>query len=718
MSFSWSSTFLVGTATTFSQGDKIILPQTALESIIQAHASAPSSYPSDQTDSTYDPTSWENPPSYYNNNNISKKQDLPSPLTFQIRNPANRLLTHGGVREFSALDNQVHLPLWMMNSLSVSEGDQVMIKYLLLPKGTWAKFRPLTTDFFSEVLDLRALLEASLRSHYTTLTKGEILKVQQGNKEFEFLVGDLKPEHSAGQAVCITDTDLEVDIEPLETDMQQQHQHQQQQNSVIQNGKITQTNGMSTSLSHMMNSSRDRSLKIGFESHGEVVVDSYQCWSIDIPNRNSGIQITVNVVPPTTTAVSVDTEDLDVVVSTKAPVSLEDHIWANFESLNPRVITIPASDQEYSRKQEDGSQLIHIGLYGRASSTSSLTSEASSSSAMATAETVKGIVRYSIVVRYYDGESLSASSSSGATTNVQQQQEIPNKDAPGYQECTNCGSWIPERTIMLHTNFCLRNNAKCDRCGQVMKKDELPNHFHCDHCDKGSLASNARDMIRGLHSHESYCGDRTIQCQKCSAMVSLKDVQVHAQNHEFQRQNQPAPQLCSNQNCLRIKSSGGGNAGAGTASGGSNNILGLCQLCFGPFWIPTEDPKNQKLVQRLARKYHSQLMTGCGNSWCRNEYCASFRGQGLDATTAATELMGILKEAKVGASTTSYIQGGKTWLCVDEGATRKKVMAELLHQDLQAKYSIEWCIKALEMEKSDLEAASQWLNLHAPRKQK
>ncbi|KAG0364718.1 hypothetical protein BGX24_004483 [Mortierella sp. AD032] len=718
MPFAWSSTFTIGQPVESSKGDRIILPQPALESIIQAHASAPPPPPI-LPDPNYDPTSWAQP-QYNPYEHLNKPQELPSPLTFQIRNPANRLLTHGGVKEFSAADGQVHLPVWMMSSLALSPGDQVMIKYAALPKGTWAKFRPLSADYM-EILDFRALLEARLRSNYTTLTRGEVLNVHQGTKEFGFVVEELKPE--PGEAVCITDTDLEVDIEPLDAEMV--------------DGTTQSARGVLNGHGSRGGTNLDNVLKIGVESQGHVAPKAYQRWTVDIPIQKFGIKITVHVQEP---------GDLDVVVSTKHPVSLQDHIWANFDSVGPRVITIPAADQDYTTQQD--SQIINIALHGRESSGS-----ASSGSSTSTAPASAGEVFYSIQVQYHDDQDSSSTPSSDPATIV----DIPNKDAPGYQECSNCGSWIPERTIMLHSSFCHRNNAKCTKCGLVMKKEDLPDHFHCDHCDmhgsisekkkhmeiyhgwyqcpcesfespslpelakhrrttcserfiicrychtlvqQGGPSSNARDRMRGLNSHESYCGDRTIQCQKCSQIVSLKDVQVHAQNHEYQRQNQATPQLCSNQNCVRGK-------------GSTVNVLGLCQLCFGPYWIPTEDPKNQKLVQRLARKYHSQLMTGCGNNWCRNQYCATSRGRQMDATSAATEMMGILKEARVGAA-----DGHKTWLCVDEGTTRRKVMAELLQEEVRGQYTIEWCVKALEAERTDLEAAAQWLHLQAPKVKK
>ncbi|KAF9926635.1 hypothetical protein FBU30_003819 [Linnemannia zychae] len=543
MSFTWSSTFTIGQSNDITKGDKIILPQAALESIIKAYVSAPVS-PNVQP--VLGPESFSRAQSQYDSfdQSRSRQQELPSPLIFQIRNPANRFLIHGGVREFSADDGQVYLPEWMMTSLALNPGDQVMIKYASLPKGIWAKFRPVTADYL-EILDFRALFEAQLRANYTALTRGEVLKVYQGNKEFEFIIEELKP--APGDAVCIIDTDLEVNIEPLEMKADEE--------TILSAGRMS--NGVRPKDPESGNSGHV--LKIGSERQGRVPQGEYERWAIDIPNRKSSVEIVVHVQEP---------GDLDVVISTKLPVSLQDHIWANFESTSSRIIIIPASDQDYAGQQD--SQTIHVAVYGRKSS---ITTTSISSFPVSTVPDLTGITLYSIQINYYNDVNSSSTIPSG---------NIPNKDVPGFHECTNCGSWIPERTKELHNNFCHRNNAKCDSCNLVMKKEDFLNHFHCDHCDKygdisekkkhmeiyhgwyqcscgsfessalpelaihrreacpekliicrychtlvqqGGLTSNMRDRIRGLHSHESYCGDRTIQCQKCLQMVSLKDIQ-------------------------------------------------------------------------------------------------------------------------------------------------------------------------------------------------
>lgn len=57
----------------------------------------------------------------------------------------------------------------------------------------------------------RAAFEGYLRSHYATLTTGEILTIKQANSSYQFVVDSLKPAN----AVQVVDTDLEVEISPL-----------------------------------------------------------------------------------------------------------------------------------------------------------------------------------------------------------------------------------------------------------------------------------------------------------------------------------------------------------------------------------------------------------------------------------------------------------------------------------------------------------------------
>lgn len=172
---SWSSHyFAYNAAKELNYGDKIKLPAVALEQLLAKAGSQP----------------------------------LPSPLTFQLRHPTTSKIIHCGVKEFSVSEtDRVELPEWIMTFLSLTPGDRILIKLLILPKATWTQLKPISTNY-REIQDYRAALEDHLRKHYNTLTQGQVLSCRYGGQNYLFEVAELKPAN----AVSINDTDLEVDI--------------------------------------------------------------------------------------------------------------------------------------------------------------------------------------------------------------------------------------------------------------------------------------------------------------------------------------------------------------------------------------------------------------------------------------------------------------------------------------------------------------------------
>jgi hypothetical protein len=87
--------------------------------------------------------------------------------------------THCGVREFSAPVGTIGLPPKVRDSLSLPAdlaGSEVaQIKYVLLPKCTFAKLQPKQNNFI-EVGPVKMCLEENLRFH-TALTVGDVLTV-------------------------------------------------------------------------------------------------------------------------------------------------------------------------------------------------------------------------------------------------------------------------------------------------------------------------------------------------------------------------------------------------------------------------------------------------------------------------------------------------------------------------------------------------------------
>lgn len=198
-------------------GDKILLPQSALEQLLAAASSQPQ-----PPQPVIDPESWDAPQDYLQQQ--QQQQQLPHPLIFRLYNPANNRFSHAVPREFSAEEGEVGISPFLREALGLDEKDEeplrdgeeegsrekprITIVSKSLPKGTHVRLRPLEAGYDDE--DWKALLERHLRMHFTTLTVGEILSVggrtSSGGKkdqgEFRFLIDKLEPE----EAVCIVDT--------------------------------------------------------------------------------------------------------------------------------------------------------------------------------------------------------------------------------------------------------------------------------------------------------------------------------------------------------------------------------------------------------------------------------------------------------------------------------------------------------------------------------
>ncbi|EPB87006.1 hypothetical protein HMPREF1544_06224 [Mucor circinelloides 1006PhL] len=636
----WSSHFTVESAPVeLNHGDKVILPPSALEQLLQQ---------------------------------VGPAGTLPSPLTFELRHPHTAATMHCGVKEFSSGGSTIQLPDWMRESLGLTREDHVLIRLSLLPKGTFARLKPLSHDY-RDITDYRAALEAHLRGHYNTLTNGQTLSCRYGGRVYEFQVMELKPQ----DAVSITDTDLEVEMDPITS--------------------ISTKSNAATSIVQLNQPIPATS----------VTAKQYHYWKLEL---NQAQSIVLNV--------KVESGNADVVVSSidKSP-TLDNHEWSDLSS--------------------DSERSIHIRN-------------------MSTATLFVGIHGYTDAVVSWEA---TVDSDMDIVTKENEREE---QDTAGKVQCKNCHAWIAERTLMLHEGFCYRNNVVCEwGCGKVFKKDsqELHEHWHCDQCDaigdtqengerekhveychtpktcvctifttqsyealaehrrttcaeklitcrychiltaQGVVSLDPRDRLLGLHSHESYCGSRTITCQKCNKPIPIKDITVHAKIHDVKRQQQVLPPVCCNRNCIRPR---------------QKNRLMLCQYCFGPFWITEDDPKNAKLIQRVARKLHSQLTVGCGNAWCRNKYCATSTNDPKDATTAASLLIPLIKNLP--RELASYNPNPELYFCVDESVTRKKFLAELLVNQSDGKYDLGWCVVAIENSQEDLDAAQLWLDRNAPRK--
>lgn len=130
------------------------------------------------------------------------------PMLFEMSNERAHRRTHGGVQEFIAEEGTCYLPHWMMCHLLLSEGDLIRVTNTSLPKGSFVKLQPLTSDFL-DIHNPRAVLENSLRN-FATLTVGDCIVINYNNKNFEIEIVECKPAN----AISIIEADVNVDFAP------------------------------------------------------------------------------------------------------------------------------------------------------------------------------------------------------------------------------------------------------------------------------------------------------------------------------------------------------------------------------------------------------------------------------------------------------------------------------------------------------------------------
>lgn len=720
-SLRWSSQFIVTPPpqTPRLPGDKITLPQRALEELL---AIAPIQEVSSRGARThtraFDPF---NPHTFAaesraREQGVDRQHQLPHPLTFRVVNPQNGRVIYAGIREFSAPENEVGLSAFLRNALGIEEsqtndgasdveqsgatngvetqGPTVTVHAKQLPKGSYVRLRPLEAGYDPE--DWKALLERYLRDNFTTLTTGEILAVSGGRNElFRFLVDRVEPQ---GDGICVVDTDLEVDILALTEDQARETLRKRLEKA-------------SRAPGSRGGSSIGGALSLGETVTGQVVPGEYVDYEFRDWNRDDIIAAEIDVLD--------DDTNVSLLVS---PFSSrqrnrprdDEHVFGDFSSRQSKQIEIASTNAEL-----DGAEALYVSAHAFSSSTGD-----------ATDASQKTPVPYKlrIVVNPSDSE------------DVRKEDESGPQD-PDDVQCKNCLQWVPQRTLVLHENFCLRNNVVCPQCRNVFQKRsaEWQNHWHCEHDDsygndaaskqshnkifhqrcscsacgfeaeglprlaqhrtticpgkpilcqfchlvvpqQGESEPDLHDpdvLLSGLTPHELVDGGRTTECHLCNKIIRLRDMNTHLRHHDLERLSRPPPRICLNQNCGRTLDARSG--------GVKNDSLGLCNICFGPLYVDTYDPDGKALRRRIERRYLSQMMTGCGKQWCQNEYCKAGKSNNNNNNTQPQTMSAanILTTTRplinaVNVQPDSTPNTAPFFFCTDQTGQQRRTMAEML----------------------------------------
>ena len=691
----WSSKFTVSASPTPRglTGDKITLPQSALEQLLAAATEG-------------------------------QGGGLPHPLTFRLVNPENSRAIYAGIREFSAEDGHIGLSAFLRAALGLEDkAGELTVHAKRLPKGTYVRLRPLEAGYDED--DWKPLLERYLRQNFTTLTKGELLSVpgQQQQQRFQLLVDKVQPDD--GDAICVVDTDLEVDIEALSEEQAREtlkRRLEKQAANKIPPSSSSSTGGIVT---------------VGDVVSGQVVPGVYVYYELRGMQKDDSISLDLEATDG----------DIDLLASPftahqRRRPREDEFVFADLSSESHKHVgPVDSSDAEAllisvhpwlngDEQQQDQRPLaytLHITAAG----------------------TVRG--------------------------GQKEEEEDVDMHEPGDVQCKNCRQWVPQRSLFLHENFCYRNNVACPKCNNVFQKRsaEWQNHWHCPYdsyhgndpaskqkhdtmfhekvsCPNCSFKTHhgltglaahrtstcpakpilcrfchlevpqqgesdpdvhdpAVVLSDGLTPHEVVDGGRTTECHLCGKIVRLRDMRTHIRFHDLERFSRPMPRICLNRNCGRTVNNGNDN----------NATLGLCSICFGPLYVDTYDPEGKSLRRRIERRYLSQLLTGCGKQWCRNQYCKTGR-QNSAAAPLAASAADILKTIRplidpIRLPPSPHVENTTPfYFCTDRSSQRRRVLADTMAQDHQLtggkEYQVEWCVAALETSGDDLDKAAEWLS--------
>ena len=754
------------------RGDRIILPQIALEQLLSAATVTVASGAQPQT-SSFDPY---NPYSFALERQareqlFERQQNLPHPLTFRLVNPENGRIIYAGIREFSAPDDAVGLSSFVRAALGIDdEGGKkshnvnitenelgssyqgstglarLTVHVQELPKGTFVKLRPLEAGYDAE--DWKALLEQHLRDTFTTLTNGEEISIPAGKETFRFLVDGLKP---SGQAVSLIDTDLEVDIEALS---------EEQARETLQ--KLAKKSQRAPGTKD--GSSVGGNISVNANETGQVKATEYVDYAVEKWDRSKDLELELTTLD--------EERDVDIFVTPFGQKHRsrprEDHfVFADYSSSASKRVKIRHTNIEL-----ENAEAVWVSVRGWASPD-------------ATASEQGPPTQFNLRVSSLNPVPLGSEDTPMTDTEVL---------GPDEERCSNCHQSVPKRTMFLHQNFCLRNNVLCPTCKNVFQKSSQAwsDHWHCPHDDAfgnssssrakhddlmhiprscpscGYDAANISDLahhrttacpsklilcqfchlqvpqqgpedpspdsaevlISGLTPHELSDGARTTECHLCSKIVRLRDMATHLKHHDLQRLSRSKPKVCKNANCGRTID--------GVSKTGevrlqpTRNDIGLCDTCFGPLYVSQYDPDGKALRRRVERKYLTQLLTGCNQAWCRNEYCRTGRSHlhsGEEQKTTSKEAMTTIKpllEDLANPKTPAHF-------CTDESSQKRRILAGMLSAESEGPavsvkgkskdagpafggYDLEWCIAALEVEGGGLDKARGWLKGFAPTK--
>lgn len=623
-------------------------------------------------------------------------ESLPHPLIFKIK--FGEVFTFVGVKQFTADSQTIQVPQIILSRLNAAPDNVVTVTVAdNIPKGTSLQLKPL--QFYPEIHNWKYYLESHLTKHYTALSKNDIILING----YELAVQDL-----SSPTVSIIDTDLVLDIVPLNDIMAQQQ----------------------------LNFNVDNSEKIEFETQNLTLkpfsdaAAKIRVFKLDILHVSTDIIISLS---------SQDLYNSDIIVGGDRLITLE-----NFK--------FTTMDQDFECQQTGKSKSVTVPYeYIRAL-------KDSSEQDMLQGFDIDEVNHWLYIVPFAWEHDDEVSVQVQRIVEQEKLGEVEKEDNTLLDPiCSNCNKPIPSAQFQLHQIFCVKNNVKCPLCKTVFLKTIPETHWHCPSCEQYSDSSIFRlkhsklhhqlfkcdkcedsdtypslvslivqhksstcpfklheckfchlvleqeaatyiDNFENLTHHENNCGNKTDECFKCQKLIKRKDFRKHFKLHQLDNQQATETFMqvfkkCTNENCVNEAS--------------SDNLMDLCNVCYGPLYSQLHDPNNQKLQARLERRYVLQLNKGCDNQGCQNQECKRNTNTGSlkDIIKRAQELMGYVVTPSLPINKGEQTGHNRFWLCVNDGMTEKMN----LYRELGGGVKVLQALNNV----SGREAVVQWIEEHS-----
>ncbi|KAL7932545.1 ubiquitin fusion degradation protein UFD1 domain-containing protein [Trichoderma chlorosporum] len=756
ISLRWSDTFAIlppsDPICNKLPGDKIILPPSALQQLLSASSSQAATASVNGSNSYFGS-------SYLSNQSYSQEtQQLPNPLIFRLVNQKSHNVVYAGIREFSAPEGTIGLSSLLVEALAIGSDDylptapgvidiensdsvesknailessRITVHAVELQKGTYVRLRPLEAGYDPD--DWKPLLERQLRQNFTTLTKDTVIPVQGSQGEsFKLLVDKFAPD---GDGICVIDTDLEVDIEALNEEQARETMRQ-----IIAKGQSGASSG----------SSKGGELSIWKDTEGQVLRGQYVDYTLPSWDRSQDLVISLSGIS--------DADALDLFITPKSRQQRalprdSVHVFGDFSPAQNGVKSITISPTNVELEDAE-SLLISVHAYQDADSDGAPTNT----------------IPHTYTIR--------AKTASLKEKSTNEPMELDQADhSLDEEQCSNCLQWVPKRTMVLHQNFCLRNNVLCPICKSVFKKGspEYEAHWHCSHdeahgdstfskakhdqvfhtdhecpaCEfsTNSLSDLARHrtsvcpgkiilcrfchlevpqegdpfnpspevVLSGMTAHELADGARTTECHLCDKIIRLRDMETHQKHHELDKVTRSKPLVCRNVNCGRTLYGVGSKGQIGTAGSQVKAPGNDIGLC-SLCYGPLYVSMHDPDGKALRRRIERRYLSQL-MAGCGKSHCAN---EWCKTGRSNTGL-----EAK-GSSAAAALPLVKPFLpgaldasqpcyfCVDEASQTGRKLAGLVAAEKA--WDLDWCIAASEYEKANLDKMRDWLQAWAPRR--